>query len=258
MSLLLGPASFFVLVVCMHYGYCEYFRSKHWYNKKRKKLLQGVAREKLNSDHQFFLSFFKYMYLPLFLYCLLIYGLYHLGEQSEVVRNALWSYFEANKNFYWYSEGLYKTIGRHYAVVVTNNIFRAEMLVHIYAVVFNGMLLTVLFLIPSIKTWFHYSYQFMIRQYNKRFCLFACAFLLVMVIIIFWLYFYIIDAPHKHDSRRWSYHIFLDDKFLFNLIMISAVVPLGLFGMINGFFAYAYALIYGSKKTIKTVENKNE
>ena len=219
----LGPAAFITVWVCVFFGYREFMISRTWHEDKLKKLAEGVSRKELKEDYKFIGRYFKYAWLPLFSYCLLIYSLYHLSNNSEIVRDWLWSYFGMNKNFYFYSGYLYETIGRHYAIVMHNNILRAEMLAHIYAVIFNAMVLLPLCFLPSLPAWMRHARAFELRGHGKTFCLFGTVFFVAVILMMLWLYGFIFDAPHMKETRRWSYHVLLNDKFLLNLSIFSTV-----------------------------------
>lgn len=216
----LGPAAFLTLWVCAFFGYREFMLSRTWAEEKMKKLAEGVPKKKLREDIRLLGRLFGYVWLPLFAYCLCIYLGYQMAEGNQSIRDTLWTWFEWNRSFYRFSEHFYPTIGRHYAVAMHENIFRAEMLAHLYAVIFNGMILVPLGYCPALGLRVKQR-SFEVSTSNSFVICVALLFVLSLAVIILSLYGNLLDAPHRVESVRWGYDAFVNNGFLQGLLFLA-------------------------------------
>lgn len=252
MFISLGIAAALVCGVCFLYGYKEYVVSKKWKSEKLKKLEDGVQVKELKSKGGMFTRYFKYLYLPLLSYCLVIYILYTLSASSDFVATVLRGYFDLNQSFVDVCTRLFGTIDRHYIAVLENAPIRARTLVHMYSVLFTGMILQVLCFLPSLPAWVRQIYYFELVGYGLIRSLFSLIFFTVIYIAICSLFFeFSMNVSANHISGRWGFDLDHNDDFLYVISVYFAV--LGLSGLLLSASISGYiSAFYGDPKINRT------
>lgn len=243
-----GFAGFITILIPIIFGYREFSLSRHWHKDKLAAYKAGVSRKDLREDFNFFGRYMLYVYLPLMGYSLLVYILVQLSLLPENFWN---SYFSFHDNFISLSQSIYPTIQTHYDAVVEINPLRAGMLAHLYAVIFNGIVLSILCFLPSLRAWILQAYYFEVKKYGKFFCAY-CIFILLLVLplLIFFIAFSLLNSETSLGTRRWGFNILENDKFFKNLYILVPAYFVMSVSIISIGIGYLIAFFQGKPKEI--------
>ncbi len=217
----LGFGGLFTLYIALYYGYIEFQASNRPHKQNPEPLPKNTSGNTNTKGTRFIGRFFRCAYIPLLGYCALIYVFYQISSTFEGLQSFLAVYFDSNEIFHLFSGLLYKTISTHYAAVAPENPLRAEMLVQIYAVVFNSMVLLPLVLLPSAPVWVkRIQAKIDIKQNSALFI--GWLFMTGATILAFYLYHILFDLASYKETRRLDFDVSENDKFLWILLLLSS------------------------------------
>jgi hypothetical protein len=223
LTLLISFGASFLIFVCGLFGLHEFKISQNWHINKINKLKAGTPKKDLKEDLGLMKRYGLFVYIPLIAYSLLVYSAYGFAQGDTTFTKILMSYFDSHQNLHRLSSSLYPTIETHYDAVVQKEPLRAETLRHIYAIIFNAIIIAPLSLALSLPAWVKHAYCFELRGYSKKFCLSSAIFVVIVLYITNLLFYYYIDADTFRVSRRLSYDVLVNEKFLQQILMFTYI-----------------------------------
>ncbi|MFA7275249.1 MAG: hypothetical protein WC043_00420 [Pseudobdellovibrionaceae bacterium] len=242
----LGFGGAFLVFLCGAFGVHEFKISRGWKEEKQKRLGNGEPREKLREDIGLAKRSALYVYIPVTLYCAIIYVVYQLCDGNTYASEVFLSYLGTHHLLHQISEFLYPTILTHTSAIAVTQALRADTIQHIYSILFNLPILSVFVFLPSLPAWITQAYVFETRGFKRPFCafgviLFSAGFTMLVVIgNLLW------DAPLYLSTRRFSYDVLENENFWVWLIVLSYTFFLGFSYCLTLFIAYAMTYAKGS------------